>query len=378
MSHRIKCVEDLRSLAKKRVAQSVFRQIDGNVDSEHALKVNRAKLDDIQLRRRVMINVDKRNLSSTLLGDRVALPLAIAPSSLTGLVKGKGEVLAAQAAEEAGIPFTLSTLSACSIEQVALETIRPFWFQLYMMKDRAFVRDLIQRAKDAECSALVLTVDSNTFTQKHRVSKYTIPTPIKASLRHAIDTALKPRWLISQMIHSGKKFANLDELISDSGNKELLSNFLVNQLDVSLTWNDVDWIRSQWPGKLIIKGILDPEDAELAVGCGADAIVISNHGGRQLDFVPSSVEVMPAIIDAVGKETEVLFDSGVTNGQDILKCLALGAKGAMIDKAFLYGLGAMGKEGIDKVIQLLQDELDMSMVFTGCKSIEYADKSILY
>jgi len=378
MTQAITCNEDLRLLAKKRVPKAIFDYVDRGSYDESTIKSNRQRLSDIQLRQRVMIDVEERHLATTLVGQKASMPLAIAPTGLTGIMHGSGEVLAAQAAEEAGIPFTLSTMSICSIEQVREKTTKPFWFQLYVMRDRGFVRELIQRAKDANCSALMLTADLQIQGQRHQDIKNGLSVPPRLTLRNAIDIATKPRWISGLLTSPSRSFGNLNTAKVENNSMKTLSEWIAGQFDPSLTWDDVEWIKEQWPGKLIIKGILDTEDAHHAVNAGADAIVVSNHGGRQLDYAPAAIEMLPAIVDAVGSDTQVLFDSGIRSGQDVLKAMALGAQGGLIGKAFLYGLGAMGKDGVTTAIELIRNELDVSMALTGNRDVNTIDRNTIY
>jgi L-lactate dehydrogenase (cytochrome) len=365
MNTPITCNEDLRLLAKKRVPRAIFDYVDRGSYDESTITANRQKLADIQLRQRVMINVEERKLDTTLVGEAASMPLAIAPTGLTGIMHGSGEILAAQAAEEAGIPFTLSTMSICSIEQVREKTTKPFWFQLYVMRDRGFVKELIERAKAAECSALMLTADLQIQGQRHQDIKNGLSVPPRLTLKNALDIATKPRWIGRLLTSPSRSFGNLNTAKTETNCMKTLSEWIAGQFDPSLTWNDVEWIKEQWPGKLIIKGVLDAEDARHAVNAGADAVVVSNHGGRQLDYAPAAIEMLPAIVDAVGSDTQVLFDSGIRSGQDLLKAMAMGAQGGLIGKAFLYGLGAMGKQGVSTAVELIRKELDVSMALTG-------------
>ena len=362
-------IEDLRRLAKRRAPRAIFEYADRGSYDEQTISSNTQALQDIKLRQRVMIDVSDRNLASTMVEQPVSMPVAIAPTGLAGIMHANGEILGAQAAEEFGVPFCLSTMSICSIEQVRAATNKPFWFQLYVMRDREFVRELIQRARDAECSALVLTADLQIQGQRHRDLKNGLSVPPKLTLANALNLASKPAWCLKMLGSKSKSFGNLDGYLPAGKGLTTLSEWIANQFDASLNWNDVEWVRSQWPGKLIIKGIMDPEDARSAVTAGADAIVVSNHGGRQLDGAASAIAAMPAVINAVGNDTEVLFDSGIRSGQDVLKALALGAKGTLIGKSFLYGLGAMGKPGVHKALEIIRKELDVSMALTGTKDV---------
>lgn len=369
---------DLRRLAQRRVPRAIFDYVDRGSYEEATLRANTVDLDAIKLRQRVMIDVDRRSLATELVGEPAAMPVAIAPTGLTGIMHGNGEVLAARAAEQFGIPFTLSTMSICSIEDVRAATTRPFWFQLYVMRDRGFAASLIERAIAAQCSALVLTADLQIQGQRHRDLKNGLAVPPRLTLANLLDIATKPTWLWRLLRSRRTNFGNLAGFIPDSDSLSTLSQWIATQFDPTLSWNDVAWVRQLWPGKLIIKGILDPEDARLAVQAGADAIVVSNHGGRQLDGAPSSIAALPAVVEAVGGATQVLFDGGIRSGQDIVKALALGAEGVMIGKAFLYGLGAMGQEGVRLVLELMRKELDVTMALTGVRDVRQIGPQVLW
>ncbi|MBC3917027.1 alpha-hydroxy-acid oxidizing protein [Undibacterium sp. CY18W] len=370
----ITCVEDLRLLAKKRVPKAFYDYADSGSYTESTYKANTSDLAAIKLRQRVAINVEHRSTRTTMIGQEVSMPVAIAPTGLTGMQWANGEMLGAIAAEKFGVPFTLSTMSICSIEDVASVTTKPFWFQLYVMRDRGFVKEMIQRAKDAKCSALVLTLDLQILGQRHKDLKNGMSVPPKLTLANILDLATKPAWALRAL--SGRKtFGNLVGHVKGGDGILTLSQWTASQFDPTLSWDDVAWIKKEWGGKLILKGILDVEDARLAVAAGADAIVVSNHGGRQLDGAMSSIQALPAIVDAVGHQTEVWFDGGIRTGQDILKATALGAKGSMVGRAFLYGLGAMGEAGVTKMLEILQKELDVSMALTGTKDIREVNTS---
>ena len=370
----ITCVEDLRLLAKKRVPKAFYDYADSGSYTESTYKANSSDLAAIKLRQRVAINVDQRNTRTTMIGQDVTMPVAIAPTGLTGMQWANGEMLGAIAAEKFGIPFTLSTMSICSIEDVASVTTKPFWFQLYVMRDRGFVKEMIQRAKACKCSALVLTLDLQILGQRHKDLKNGMSVPPKLTLANILDLATKPSWAL-RALAGRKTFGNLVGHVKGGDGILTLSQWTASQFDPTLNWDDVAWIKKEWGGKLILKGILDVEDAKLAVAAGADAIVVSNHGGRQLDDAMSSIEALPAIVDAVGHQTEVWFDGGIRTGQDILKATALGAKGSMIGRAFLYGLGAMGEKGVTTMLEILQKELDVSMALTGTKDIREVNLS---
>jgi len=373
----ITCIEDLRQLARKRVPRAFYDYADSGSYTESTYRANADDLAAIKLRQRVAVNVDNRSTRSTLLGQEVSMPVAISPTGLTGMQWADGEILGAQAAEQFGIPFTLSTMSICSIEDVAAATIQPFWFQLYVMRDREFIADLIRRAKAARCSALVLTLDLQILGQRHKDLKNGMTVPLRPTLANLLDLASRPPWALRMLGARRKTFGNLAGYVKDADGINSLARWTARQFDPTLSWKDVEWIKQQWGGKLILKGILDPEDARIAASCGADAIVVSNHGGRQLDGALSSIAALPAIVEAVGDRTEVLFDGGVRSGQDVLKALALGARGAMIGRAFLYGLGAMGRPGVDATLGIIQRELDVSMALTGTRTIAEIGPDIL-
>jgi L-lactate dehydrogenase (cytochrome) len=371
-------VADLRELAKRRVPRAFFEYADRGSYDEVTLRANRAAFERIALRQRVMGNVDNRSLVTDIVGQPVSMPLAIAPTGLTGLQHGAGEILGARAADKAGIPFCLSTMSICSIEQVRAATGKPFWFQVYVMRDRGFTRDLIQRARAAECSALMLTADLTIQGQRHREIKNGLSVPPKITLRNILDMASKPRWAWSMLRAPSRSFGNLQGRIDNTDSLTTLAQWIANQFDPTLEWKDLEWIRELWPGKLIIKGILDVRDARIAAEHGVDAIVVSNHGGRQLDGAPATIDVLPSIVEAVGGRTQVLFDSGIQSGQDLLKALAYGAHAGLIGKAFLYGLGAMGEAGVTKAIELIRRELSVSMALTGQTDVRNISSDIIW
>jgi len=378
MTSPITNVADLRELAKRRVPRAFFEYADRGSYDEVTLRANRAAFERIALRQRVMGNVDNRSLATDIVGQPVSMPLAIAPTGLTGLQHGAGEILGARAADKAGIPFCLSTMSICSIEQVRAATGKPFWFQVYVMRDRGFTRDLIQRARAAECSALMLTADLTIQGQRHREIKNGLSVPPKITLRNMLDMASKPRWAWSMLRAPSRSFGNLQGRIDNTDSLTTLAQWIANQFDPTLEWKDLEWIRELWPGKLIIKGILDARDARIAAEHGVDAIVVSNHGGRQLDGAPATIDVLPSIVEAVGGRTQVLFDSGIQSGQDLLKALAYGAHAGLIGKAFLYGLGAMGEAGVTKAIELIRRELSVSMALTGQTDVRNISSDIIW
>ena len=370
-------IEDLRQMAKRRVPRAFFEYADCGSYAEETLRANRDDLARIKLRQRVLVDVDKRELASTMVGEPVAFPIALAPTGLTGMQHVDGEILACKAAHAAGVQFTLSTMSICSIEDVAAATDKPFWFQLYVMRDRGFARSLIERAAAAKCSALMLTADLQVQGQRHRDIKNGMTVPPQIKLANVIDIATKPAWAIKVLMGKRKSFGNLEGHIPNMSGIKSLAQWTSGQFDPTLSWKDLEWIRDQWPGKLIIKGILDLEDARLATKTGAHAIVVSNHGGRQLDGAPSSISRLPRIVDAVGSELEILFDGGVRSGQDVLRALALGAKGCLIGRAFLYGLGAGGEAGVKTALEVIRKELDVSMALTGVSRVTDIDRRVL-
>jgi len=361
----ITCIEDLRAVARRKVPKAFFEYADGGSYNEETLRANRAELEPIKLRQRVMVDVSERSLATTIVGQKVSAPFALAPIGLCGMQYGDGEILSAQAAEEAELPFILSTMSINSIEQVAEATTKPFWFQLYVIRDRGFSKDILSRAAKAGCSALVLTVDLQVLGQRHRDIRNGMTVPPQIRIKNIIDMATKPEWVFSILKGKSKTFGNLAGHVKGMDDVTSLAQWTNHQFDPALNWKDVDWIKKIWPGKLIIKGILDVEDAKTAVKLGADAIVVSNHGGRQLDGAPSSISALPPIAQAVGSDTEVLFDGGIRTGSDMLRALALGAHACLIGRAYIYGLGAGGKAGVAKAIDILKKELSVAMALTG-------------
>jgi L-lactate dehydrogenase (cytochrome) len=377
ISRPMTCVEDLRHRARRRVPRMFFDYAEGGSYSEATLQANRADLDRIKLRQRVLVDVSRRELGATIVGEKAALPLALAPVGLCGMQWGDGEILACRAAQAAGIPFCLSTMSICAIEDVAAAVERPFWFQLYVMKDRGFSRSLIERAVAAKCSALVLTIDLQVLGQRYRDVRNGMTVPPEWRLANIIDIAVRPAWALSVLAGKRKTFGNLAGHVRGMENVNSLAKWISGQFDPSLTWKDLDWIRGLWPGKLIIKGVLDVEDAKVAARTGASALVISNHGGRQLDGAPSSISALPKVADAVGAEIELMFDGGIRSGQDVLRALALGARSCLIGRAYLYGLGAGGEAGVAKAIELIRSELDVSMALCGVNRIEEIGPHVL-
>ena len=370
-------IEDLRVLAEKRVPRMFYDYADSGSYTEGTYRANESAFQTIKLRQRVAVNMDNRSLRTTMAGIPVAMPVAIAPTGLTGMQHADGEILGALAAKKFGIPFTLSTMSICSIEDIAAATQAPFWFQLYWMRDRDFMDRLMDRAKAANCSALMLTLDLQVLGQRHKDIKNGMTAPPKPTLANILNLMLKPRWCLGMARTRRHGFGNLIGHAKGVSDMSSLGAWTKEQFDPKLDWNDVEWIRKRWGGKLILKGIMDVEDARLAADSGADAIIVSNHGGRQLDGAPASIEALPAIADAVGAKIEVWMDGGIRSGQDVLKAWALGARGTLIGRSFLYGLGAMGEAGVTKALELIAGELDITMAFCGHTDIRTVDRRIL-
>lgn len=378
MRHVITNIEDLRLLAKKRVPRMFYDYADSGSWTESTYRANEADFDKILLRQRVAVDIDNRSTRTTMVGQSVAMPVAIAPTGLTGMQHADGEILAARAAKRFGIPFTLSTMSICSIEDVAKATEgHPFWFQLYVMRDRGFIERLIDRAKAAHCSALVLTLDLQVLGQRHKDLKNGLSAPPKLTLANILNMMTKPAWCMGMLGTPRRHFGNIVGHVKGVADMGSLSEWTAKQFDPRLSWNDVEWIKKRWGGKLILKGIQDIEDARLAANSGADALIVSNHGGRQLDGAPSSISALPGIVDAVGNAIEVHMDGGIRSGQHVLKAVALGAKGTYIGRAMLYGLGAMGEAGVERALKIIHNELDLSMAFCGRTDIHRVDRSIL-
>jgi len=371
------CIEDLRKLAQRRVPRAFFDYAEAGSYAEETLRANRNDMEAINLRQRVLVDVSARDTATTILGEKVSVPIALGPVAMTGLERGDGEILACRAAHAAGIPFTMSTLSICSIEDVAAVVKNPFWFQLYVMKDRGFVRSLIERAAAAKCSALVLTVDLQVLGQRHIDIKNGLSVPPSLKIKNLINMVSKPRWVAGVLMGKRWTFGNLDGHVKGMAGARSLAQWVGTQFDATLNWKDVEWVKSIWPGKLVIKGILDPNDAELAVKTGADALVVSNHGGRQLDGAPSSISALPKIADAVGSEIELMFDGGVRSGQDVLRALALGARSCLIGRSYIFGLGAAGEAGVKRAIEIIRSELDVSMALTGLRTIQEITRDAL-
>ena len=374
----ITCIEDLRVIAKRRVPRMFYDYADSGSWTESTYRSNETAFQKIKFRQRVAVNMENRSLENTMIGENVTMPVALAPTGLTGMQHADGEILAARAAEKFGVPFTLSTMSICSIEDVAEHTSRPFWFQLYVMKDKGFVERLINRAKAAKCSALVITLDLQILGQRHKDIKNGLSSPPKPTLTNLINLATKPYWCWHMLHTQRRTFGNIVGHASGVSDTSSLSAWTSQQFDPALSWDDVAWIKDKWGGKIIIKGIMEPEDAHLAVKSGADALIVSNHGGRQLDGALPSIEALPAIVDAVGKDNiEIYLDSGVRSGQDVIRSVAMGARGVFIGRPFLYGLGAMGEAGVTKALEVIRNEADLTMAFCGLRNIKDVNKSIL-
>jgi L-lactate dehydrogenase (cytochrome) len=370
-------IEDLRVLAEKRVPRMFYDYADSGSWTEGTYRANSHDFQKIKLRQRVAVNMENRSTATKMVGVDAKMPVCIAPVGLTGMQSADGEIKAAKAAEKFGIPFTLSTMSICSIEDIAENTSAPFWFQLYMMRDRKAMSKMIERARAARCSALVLTLDLQVIGQRHKDLKNGLTAPPKPTLANIINLMTKPRWCLGMLGTNRHTFRNLVGHVEAVSNMSSLAAWTNEQFDPRLSWDDVKWVKEQWGGKLILKGIQDVEDAQLAVASGADAIVVSNHGGRQLDGAPSSIAALPPIVAAVGDKTEVWMDGGIRSGQDVLKAWALGARGTMIGRAMVYGLGAMGEAGVTKALQIIHKELDITMAFCGHTDIQTVDKGIL-
>jgi L-lactate dehydrogenase (cytochrome) len=374
----ITCIEDLHRLYRKRVPRMFVDYCESGSWTESTLRRNLEDFARIQLHQRVAMGVGGGTTTTTMLGEKVSLPVALAPVGLLGMQHADGEMLAAQAALDFGVPFTLSTMSVCSIEDVAAHVQRPFWFQLYVLRDHAFIERLIDRAKAAGCSALVLTLDLQVMGQRHRDIKNGLSVPPKPTLRNLIKLAAHPRWCWGMARTRRHRFGNIVGHVEGVSDMSSLAAWTAEQFDRGLNWNDVEWIKRRWGGKLVMKGVLDPDDARRAVDCGADAVVVSNHGGRQLDGAPSSISVLPEIAQRIGRECEVWLDGGVRSGQDVLKAIALGARGVMSGRAFVYGLGALGAAGVSTALELIRRELDLTMVLCGVRSVEEIGRRLLH
>ena len=370
-------IEDLRLLAKRRVPKMFYDYADSGSWTEGTYRANSSDFQAIKLRQRVAVNIETRTLKTKMIGQDVAMPVALAPTGMTGMQHADGEILAARAAGKFGVPFCLSTMSICSIEDIAENTSNPFWFQLYVMRDREFGGRLIDRAKKAGCSALVLTLDLQVLGQRHKDLKNGLSAPPKPTIANIINLLTKPRWCLGMAGTKRRQFGNIVGHVDGVADMKSLSAWTADQFDPRLSWDDIAWIKDRWGGKLILKGIQDAEDAHMAVKSGADALIVSNHGGRQLDGAPSSITALPGIVSAVGSDIEVWMDGGIRSGQDVLKAVALGAKGTMIGRAFLYGLGAMGEAGVTKALEIIHKELDLTMAFCGKTDINQVDSSII-
>ena len=373
----IACIDDLKKLHERRVPRMFYDYCESGSWTESTFNANESDLQAIKFRQRVAIDVSTRSTAMKMLGEDVTMPVALAPTGLTGMQHADGEILAAQAAEKFGVPFTLSTMSICSIEDVAANTSKPFWFQLYVMRDRQFIRNLVERARAANCSALMITLDLQIMGQRHKDVKNGLSAPPKPTLKNLMNLVTKPGWCLGMLGTKRRQFRNIVGHVEGVKDMSSLGEWTASQFDPSLSWDDVREIRKQWGGKIIIKGILDVEDAKQAVNVGADAIVVSNHGGRQLDGAPSSIAALPAIVEAIGDKCEIWMDGGIRTGQDVLRAIALGAKGTLIGRAFLYGLGAGGRDGVTKVLEILHKELDLTMALCGRSNLSEVDDDIL-
>jgi L-lactate dehydrogenase (cytochrome) len=371
------CIEDLRETAHRKVPRAFIDYAEAGSYTEQTLRANRADLERIKFRQRILNDISTRSTATTIIGEPAALPLMLAPIGLCGMQHGDGEILACRAAHQAGIPFTLSTMSICSIEDVAAAVDKPFWFQLYVMKDRGFIRALIERAAAAKCSALVLTVDLQVIGQRHNDIRNGMTVPPELRIKNIVDIATKPAWALSILRGKRKTFGNIAGHYPGMDDITVLSKWTAEQFDPTLSWKDVEWIKSLWPGKLILKGILDVEDARIAAKTGAAALVVSNHGGRQLDGAPSSISALPPIVDAVGSDIEVMFDGGIRSGQDLARALALGARSCMSGRAYIYGLGAGGQAGVSRAIEIMRNELDITMALMGVTKVADIDRHVI-
>jgi L-lactate dehydrogenase (cytochrome) len=370
-------IEDLRILAQKRVPRMFYDYADSGSWTESTYRANHDDFQKIKFRQRVAVNMENRSTATQMVGQTVAMPVALAPTGLTGMQHADGEIKAARAAKKFGVPFTLSTMSICSIEDVAQHAGEGFWFQLYVMKDRDFIERLIDRAKAARCGALVLTLDLQILGQRHKDLKNGLSAPPKLTIANILNMMTKPRWGLGMLGTKRHGFGNIIGHVKGVDNMGSLSEWTAKQFDPALNWGDVEWIKNRWGGKLILKGIQDVIDAKLAVDSGADALIVSNHGGRQLDGAESSINALPRIVDAVGSQIEVHMDGGIRSGQDVLRAWALGAKGTYIGRPFLYGLGAMGEAGVTKALEIIHKELDLTMAFSGHTQLQNVTRDIL-
>jgi L-lactate dehydrogenase (cytochrome) len=373
----VTCIEDLRQLARRRIPKMFFDYAEAGSYAEETLRANRADMERIKLRQRVLVDVSQRDLSTTIIGEPAPLPLGLGPVALTGMQHRDGEIAACRAAQAAGLPYCLSTMSICSIEDVAAAVDKPFWFQLYVMKDRGFVKSLIERSAAAKCSALVLTIDLQVLGQRHCDTKNGLSVPPAIRLKNVLDIATRPGWVCGMLRGKRKTFGNLAGYTPSDANVASLASWISTQFDPALSWKDVEWVRSLWPGKLILKGVLDLEDARIAAKTGADAIVVSNHGGRQLDGAPSSISALPAVADAVGSEIEVMFDGGIRSGQDVMRALASGARSCLIGRSYIFGLGAGGQAGVTRAIEIIRNELDVTMALCGVNRVRDIDRQVI-
>jgi len=371
-------IADLKEQARRRVPKMFFDYADSGAWTEGTYRANENDFHNIKLRQRVLVDMTNRSLASEMIGETVSMPVALSPTGLTGMQHADGEMLAAQAAEEAGVPFTLSTMSICSIEDVRSVTTRPFWFQLYVMRDKDFVRNLIGRAKAAGCSALVLTLDLQILGQRHKDLRNGLSAPPKFTPKHIWQMATRPFWCLDMLGTKRRSFGNIVGHAKGVTDLSSLSSWTAEQFDPQLSWKDIEWIRDLWGGKLILKGILDEEDARMSLDSGADAIIVSNHGGRQLDGAPSAISMLPRVVDAVGDRMEVHLDSGIRSGQDVLKALCYGAKGTHIGRPFLYGLGAGGKAGVRRTLEIIRKELDTTMALCGERDVKNLSRTNLH
>ena len=370
-------VEDMRKKAKARVPRMFFDYAESGSWTEDTLRANINDLMDIKFRQRVAVDISKRSTEMEMLGEKLPMPVALAPTGLAGMQTADGEIHAARAAEKFGVPFTLSTMSVCSIEEVQSKTRDPFWFQLYVMRDREFIDRLIKRAKEANCSALMITLDLQVMGQRHRDIKNGLSVPPKINLPNILNLITKPKWCLGMLGTKNRKFGNIVGHVKGVKDMSSLAEWTVNQFDPTLCWDDVLELRKKWSGKIVLKGIMDKEDAKAALNIGADAIIVSNHGGRQLDGASSSVSALPKILDIVQDKCEIWVDGGIRTGQDILRLIALGAKGTLIGRAFLYGLGAEGEKGVTRILEILQKELDLTMALCGATDLSQVNKNIL-
>ena len=370
-------VEDMRKKAKARVPRMFFDYAESGSWTEDTLRANINDLMDIKFRQRVAVDISKRSTEMEMLGEKLPLPVALAPTGLAGMQTADGEIHAARAAEKFGVPFTLSTMSVCSIEEVQSKTRDPFWFQLYVMRDRDFIDRLIKRAKEANCSALMITLDLQVMGQRHKDIKNGLSVPPKINLPNILNLITKPKWCLGMLGTKNRKFGNIVGHVKGVKDMSSLAEWTVNQFDPTLCWDDVLELRKKWSGKIVLKGIMDKEDAKAALNIGADAIIVSNHGGRQLDGASSSVSALPKILDIVQDKCEIWVDGGIRTGQDILRLIALGAKGTLIGRAFLYGLGAEGEKGVTRILEILQKELDLTMALCGATDLSQVNKNIL-